>query len=172
LVNPLKDVDGFHHENQWKMLIWDKTCFLPCTPFGILELIKYYQIELVGKNVVVIWRSNIVWKPIANLLIQAWSTVTVCHTQTKDIVSYTKQADIIILCAGSPKLLNSKQIWKKTLIIDVGFTIVDGKIYWDADFEDIIQQWNDITPVPWWIGPLTVACLLKNTLQAFLQNQN
>lgn len=171
LVNPLKDVDGFHHENQWKLMIWDKTGFIPCTPFGIMELLNFYKIEVIGKNVVVIGRSNIVWKPIANLLIQAWGTVSVCHTQTKNIEFYTKNADIVILCAWVSWLLTTKQIQTTTVVIDVGFTVIDGKIYGDADFEDILQQGNDITPVPWWIGPLTVACLLKNTLQAFLQNQ-
>lgn len=169
-INPAKDVDWFHQENQWKIVIWDNSGFTPCTPAWIIELLNYYNIDVIGKNIVVIWRSNIVWKPIANLLINKQATVTICNSKTKNIEFYTKNSDIIITAIWKPKFLTVDKINKNTVIIDVWFTILDNKIYWDSDFEKIFAAWNPITPVPWWVWPLTVAILMKNVLKA-LYNQ-
>lgn len=166
-ISPEKDVDGFHPFNQWKIVIWDDSWLAPCTPTWMIELLNYYKIDIVWKNVVIIWRSNIVWKPIANLLINMQSTVTICNSKTKNIDFYTKNADIIITAMWSPKFLTIDKINKNSIIIDVWFSVIDGKIYWDADFENIINNWNSITPVPGWVWALTVACLMKNTLKAY-----
>lgn len=166
-INPKKDVDGFHPENQWKIVIWDDSWLTPCTPSWIIELLNYYKIDIVGKNIVIIWRSNIVGKPIANLLINLQATITICNSKTKNINFYTKNADIIITAMWSPKFLTLDKINDNAVIIDVWFSVIDEKIYWDADFENIIKNWNSITPVPGWVWALTVASLLKNTLKAY-----
>lgn len=166
-----KDVDWFHPINQWKVVTWDKSWLIPCTPAWIIELFNYYNISLIWKNIVIIWRSNIVWKPIANLLINIQATVTICNSKTEKIDFFTKNADIIITATWNPKFLTMDKINKSTIIIDVWFTIINWKIYWDADYENIVNNWNDITPVPWWVWALTVAMLMKNTLKAF-NNQN
>ena len=168
-INPKKDVDWFHPENQWKILVWDETGFAPCTPAWVIWIFEELNIELWGKEVVVIWRSNIVGKPITAMLINAWATVISCNSKTPDISKYTKTADIVICAAGVPWLLKLENINDKTIVIDVGFTVIDWKIYWDANFEEINNNWNLITPVPGWVGRLTVANLLKNTYKAFLQ---
>lgn len=166
-ISPKKDVDWFHTINQWKIVIWDETWLTPCTPSGILEIFKYYNIDLIWKNIVIVWRSNIVWKPIANMLINKQSTVTICNSKTKNIENFTKNADIVILALWKPNFLTLDKIGDNTIVIDVGFTIVDWKIYWDACFWEISQNWNPITPVPWWVWVLTVAMLLKNTYKAW-----
>lgn len=170
-ISPSKDVDWFHPVNQWKIVIWDKSWLEPCTPAWMIELFNYYNIDLSWKNIVIIWRSNIVWKPIANLLINKSCTVTVCNSKTKDINFFTKNADVIITAMWSPRFLTVDKINSCTIIVDVWFTVIDWKIYWDADFENIINNWNDITPVPGWVWALTVAMLMKNTLKAY-NNQN
>lgn len=166
-IAPEKDVDGFHPENQWKIVIWDTSGLAPCTPTGMMELLKYYNIDVVWKNVVIIGRSNIVGKPIANLLINASATVTICNSKTKNIEVFTKNADIIITAMWKPKFLTVEKIHPKAIILDVWFSVIDDKIYGDCDFENIIKNGNDITPVPGWVGALTVSCLMKNTLCAF-----
>jgi len=168
-INPKKDVDWFHPENQWKILIWDNTGFAPCTPYWVMWIFEELNIGLSGKEVVVIWRSNIVGKPITAMLINAWATVISCNSKTPDISKYTKTADIVICAAGQPHLLKLENINDKTIVIDVGFTVIDWKIYWDASFEEINNNWNLITPVPGWVWRLTVANLLKNTYKAFKQ---
>lgn len=170
-ISPEKDVDGFNPINQWKIVIWDENWFAPCTPIWIIELCHFYNIDLVWKNIVVIWRSNIVWKPITNLLINIWATVTSCNRNTKNIEFYTKNADIVITAMWNPNFLTLDKINKNTIVIDVWFTVIDEKIYWDADFENIKNNWNMITPVPGWVWALTVAMLIKNTLKAY-KNKN
>lgn len=165
-INPKKDIDWFHPQNQWHILIWDDIWLSPCTPSWVMHLCKYYNIDLIWKNVVIIWRSNIVWKPLANMMINAWATLTVCNSKTKNIDFFTKNADIVITALGVPKFLKKDMINKNTIVIDVWFTVVDDKIYWDADFEEILANWNDITPVPWWVWVLTVACLMNNVLKS------
>lgn len=170
-ILPEKDVDGFHPVNQWKIVIWDDSWLAPCTPTWMIELLNYYKVDIIWKNVVIVWRSNIVWKPIANLLINIGATVTICNSKTKNIEYYTKNADIVITAMWSPKFLTTDKINQNSIIVDVWFTVIDWKIYWDADFENIIKNWNSITPVPGWVWALTVACLMKNTLKAY-KNQN
>ncbi|MDD5769480.1 MAG: bifunctional 5,10-methylenetetrahydrofolate dehydrogenase/5,10-methenyltetrahydrofolate cyclohydrolase [Candidatus Gracilibacteria bacterium] len=166
-INPEKDVDGFHPINQGKIVIGDETGLKPCTPAGVIELCKFYNIDLIGKNIVIIGRSNIVGKPLANMLINMQATLTICNSKTKNIDFYTKNADIIITAMGSPEFLTTEKINKDTVVIDVGFSVIDGKIYGDCDFENIIQNGNKITPVPGGVGALTVAMLMKNTLKAY-----
>lgn len=170
-IDPKKDVDGFHPVNQGKIVVGDNSGLPACTPAGVLELCKYYDIELTGKNIVIIGRSNIVGKPLSNLLINKQATVTVCNSKTKDIASFTKNADIVITALWVPHFLKKEMIGEKTIVIDVGFSVIDGKIYGDADFESISSQGNNITPVPGWVGVLTVAGLMKNTFQAFSQKK-
>jgi len=165
-INPMKDVDGFHPENQGKVMIWDTSGFVPCTPAGIMRIFEKLNVDLSGKNAVVIGRSNIVWKPIANLLINAGATVTVCNSKTKKIDAFTRKADIVISAAGSPGLVKLSDINVNTLVIDVWFTIKDGKTYGDTDFNNMNLGWVMVTPVPGGVGPLTVAMLMKNTVTA------
>ncbi len=169
-ITPSKDVDGFHPENQWKIMIWDTRGFVPCTPAGVIKICSYYDISLKWKQVVVIWRSNIVGKPLVNLLISTGATVINCNSKTPDISLYTKTADIVISAVGKPGLISPDIVKEDAVIIDVGFSIIDGKIYGDCDYDDLIAQWNSITPVPGWVGPMTVAMLLQNTYQAHIQN--
>lgn len=171
-IHPKKDVDWFHPNNQWKVLIWDKNWFIPCTPAWIIEIIKNQEIELEWKVVCVVWRSNIVWKPIISLLINAGATVICCNSKTKNLDKFTTQSDIIIVAAWKPELLKVNMLKVGATVIDVWFTIIDDKIYWDADTKLIDLVWNKVTPVPGWIWALTVAMLMKNTLKAYkLQNK-
>ncbi len=165
-ICPSKDVDGFHPLNVWKLMIWDYSWFIPCTPLWIMEIFKSENINLAWKNVVVIWKSNIVWKPIVNLLINAQASVISCNSKTKNLENFTKMADIIIVATWVPGILRASMIKKNSLIIDVWFTNIDWKIYWDADTKQIDLLWAKITPVPWGVWMLTVACLMKNTLKA------
>ena len=167
-INPCKDLDWFHPENQWKVLIWDTTWLVPCTPAGIMKIIKSLEIELEWKVVCVVGRSNIVWKPVSALLINKWATVIACNSKTKNLREYTSKADIVITATWKPKLLSLDMINSNTIVIDVWFTVVWDKVYGDADFENINLVWNKITPVPWWVWSLTVAMLMNNTLKAEL----
>jgi methylenetetrahydrofolate dehydrogenase (NADP+)/methenyltetrahydrofolate cyclohydrolase len=174
-----KDVDGFHPVNSGRLVIGEK-CFVPCTPAGIIELLKRYQIDTQGKNVVVIGRSNIVGKPITNLLYQknkfANSTVTICHSATNDIASHTKSADIIIAAIGKPHFLKADMIKDGVVIIDVGINRVEDlnakkgyRIVGDVDFESCLPKVKMVTPVPGGVGPMTIAMLMKNTLDSALK---
>ena len=166
-INPKKDIDWFHPKNQWKALIWDKTWFVPCTPAWVMEILNYLKINLESKVVTVIWRSNIVWKPTTSLLINAWATVISCNSKTKHLRRYTTISDIVIVAAWKPELLKVDMIKFWWIVIDVWFTVIDGKVYWDADTELINIVWNKITPVPGWVWVLTVCMLMKNVLKAF-----
>lgn len=171
-IHPKKDVDGFHPNNQWKVLIWDTNGFMPCTPAGLMELLKEQKVELEWKVVCVVWRSNIVWKPTIALLINAWATIIACNSKTKNLERFTQQADIVIMATWNPKLLKVNMIKVWAMVLDVWFTIVDGKVYGDADTKLIDIVWWKITPVPGWVWALTKAMLMKNTLKAYkLQNK-
>jgi len=170
-IKPEKDVDGFHPKNQWKILVWDETWFAPCTPYWVMWIFEELNIGLTWKEVVVIWRSNIVGKPVVAMLINAWATVICCNSKTPDISKFTKNADIVVCAAGKPWLLKLENINDKAIVIDVWFTVIDWKIYWDANFEEINNNWNLITPVPGWVWRLTVANLLLNTYKAWEQNK-
>ncbi|NPA40190.1 MAG: bifunctional methylenetetrahydrofolate dehydrogenase/methenyltetrahydrofolate cyclohydrolase FolD [Thermodesulfobacteria bacterium] len=175
-IDPRKDVDGFHPVNVGKMVIGEP-CFLPCTPHGILVLLEKAGCEVSGAEVVVIGRSNIVGKPVANLLLQKRkpvgnATVTVCHTGTRDLVFHTKRADILIVAVGKPKVVTGDMVKEGVVVIDVGVnrigTTPEGKaiLCGDVDFDSVKEKASAITPVPGGVGPMTITMLMKNTLEA------
>ncbi|WP_424525898.1 bifunctional 5,10-methylenetetrahydrofolate dehydrogenase/5,10-methenyltetrahydrofolate cyclohydrolase [Spiroplasma endosymbiont of Glossina fuscipes fuscipes] len=167
-----KDVDGFTPKILGNLMLGHYQ-LLPGTPKGIMLLLKHYQIELAGQHVVVIGRSNIVGKPLANLLINASATVTVCHSQTKNLSFFTKQADILIVAVGQPKIITSEIIKENAIIIDVGINRdQDNKLCGDVDFENVLPKVKMITPVPGGVGPMTIAALLENILYLYYQNNN
>ena len=165
-IDPLKDVDGFHPYNVGRM-VSNLDTFLPATPFGVMRMFEEYKIELSGKDVVVIGSSDIVGKPMASLLTNAKSTVTVCNSRTKDLKSHTLAADIIVIAVGVPYLLKEDMISEGAIVIDVGINRLDtGKLVGDADFHNIKEKCSFITPVPGGVGPMTIGMLLKNTIKA------
>ena len=166
-ISPEKDVDGFHVANIGKMVIGDETGFLSCTPYGIMQLLEEYKIEIAGKNAVIIGRSNIVGKPMALMLIQKGATVQVCNSRTKDLRKKLNDADIIIVAAGVPKLLKKEDVKEGAVVIDVGINRVDGKICGDVDYEEVLEKASYITPVPGGVGPMTIASLIKNTFKSY-----
>ena len=173
LINPKKDVDGFHPINVGKLNCNLEPYATCCTPKGIIKLLKEYKIKLQGKNAVVIGRSNIVGKPIATLLTNENATVTLAHSKTNNLKAITKSADIIICATGQPKLIKADMVKKGAVVIDVGITKqFDGKLAGDVDFEKVKNIASHITPVPGGVGPMTIACLMENTYELFLkQNQ-
>ena len=166
-ISPEKDVDGFHVSNIGKMVIGDETGFLSCTPYGIMQLLEEYKIEISGKDAVIIGRSNIVGKPMALMLIQKGATVQVCNSNTKDLRKKLNKADIIIVAAGVPKLLKKEDVKEGAVVIDVGINRVDGKICGDVDYEGVAEKTSYITPVPGGVGPMTIASLIKNTFKSY-----
>lgn len=165
-ISPDKDVDGFHPQNVGKMMIGQET-FLPCTPHGIMEMLERSGIEIAGKHAVVIGRSNIVGKPMGQLLLQKDATVTYCHSRTKDLASFTKQADILIAAIGKAKFVTGDHVKDGAVVIDVGMNRdADGKLCGDVDYDSVKQIASAITPVPGGVGPMTITMLLKNTLQS------
>lgn len=172
-INPDKDVDGFHPYNIGKMLIGEETV-LPCTPKGIMKILEEIGYDdLSGKKAVVIGRSNIVGKPIAQLLLNKNATVTITHSRTEDIEKTTSQADIVIAAVGVAKLVKGNWIKEGAVVIDVGINRgEDGKLCGDVDFDDCIDKVKFITPVPKGIGPMTIAMLLENTLEAYRQRED
>ncbi|MDD5213072.1 MAG: bifunctional 5,10-methylenetetrahydrofolate dehydrogenase/5,10-methenyltetrahydrofolate cyclohydrolase [Candidatus Gracilibacteria bacterium] len=165
-INPTKDVDGFHPINQGKILIGDNSGLAPCTPSGIMEIFSHYDINLSGKIVTVIGKSNIVGKPITAMLINAGATVISCNSKTPDISKFTSISDIIISATGQAGIIKQEMVKDGVILIDVGFNYIDGKIYGDMDFENLKDKTSMITPVPGGVGAMTVAVLLKNTLKA------
>ncbi|WP_425379503.1 bifunctional 5,10-methylenetetrahydrofolate dehydrogenase/5,10-methenyltetrahydrofolate cyclohydrolase [Spiroplasma endosymbiont of Stenodema calcarata] len=167
-----KDVDGFTPQILGRLMLGHYQ-LLPGTPKGIMLLLEHYQIKLPGQHVVIIGRSNIVGKPLANLLINASTTVTVCHSQTKDLSSFTKQADILIVAVGKPKIITPEMVKENAIIIDVGVNRDENnKLCGDVDFENVIPKVKMITPVPGGVGPMTIAALLENILYLYYQNNN
>ena len=166
-ISPEKDVDGFHVANIGKMVIGDETGFISCTPYGIMQLLEEYKIEIAGKDAVIIGRSNIVGKPMALMLIQKGATVQVCNSRTKDLRKKLNDADIIIVAAGVPKLLKKEDVKEGAVVIDVGINRVDGKICGDVDYEEVAERASYITPVPGGVGPMTIASLIKNTFKSY-----
>ena len=174
-IDPAKDVDGFHPVNVGKMMLGER-CFLPCTPHGIIELLRRAGVETSGAEVVVVGRSNIVGKPIANLMLQKRAggnaTVTVCHTRTRDMVAHTRRADILIVAAGQAKMIRAEHIKEGAVIVDVGVNRIGrtpgGKaiLAGDVDFDEVMDKAGAITPVPGGVGPMTITMLMLNTLQA------
>ena len=162
-----KDVDGFHPEQVGGLSIGLDT-LEPCTPAGIIELLKYYEIDAAGKNAVVIGRSNIVGKPIANMLLKLDATVTITHSRTVNLAEVTRAADILIVAIGRPHFLTADMVKDGAVVIDVGINRTsEGKLVGDVDYEAAAPKTSYITPVPGGVGPMTIAMLLKNTLEAY-----
>lgn len=165
-INPDKDVDGFHPSNIGKLYI-DEQTFVPCTPLGIMEILKHAYIDLEGKHAVVIGRSHIVGQPVSKLLLQANATVTVLHSRTKDMSKHLKDADVIVSAVGKPGLVSKDVVKEGAVIIDVGNTPDEnGKLKGDVDYEEVKEIAGAITPVPGGVGPLTITMVLNNTLLA------
>lgn len=166
-VDPAKDVDGFHPENVG-LLMQGRERFVPCTPLGILRLLDHYGISTIGKHVTVVGRSDIVGKPIAALLVQRGrdATVTICHSRTADLPSVTRTADILIVAIGKPRFLTEDMVQQGAVVIDVGINRLPEGLCGDVDYAGVREVASWITPVPGGVGPLTVAMLLANTLQA------
>lgn len=170
-ISVKKDVDGFKAENLGKIMLGDDDGFISCTPQGIIYLIDQLNMDLHGKNVVVVGRSNIVGKPVASLLINKGATTTVCNSKTKDLAGILKKADIIVIAIGKAKFLTKDMVKEGAVVIDVGINRVDGKIYGDVDYENVKDIVSHITPVPGGVGPMTIAMLLKNTVKAFCKEE-
>jgi methylenetetrahydrofolate dehydrogenase (NADP+)/methenyltetrahydrofolate cyclohydrolase len=175
-IDPAKDVDGFHPENVGRMMLGQDT-FLPCTPHGVVELLRRSGVPVAGAEVVVVGRSNIVGKPLANMLMQKSglgnATVTVCHTATRDVASHTRRADILIAAAGRPGTITTDMVREGAVVIDVGVNRVSDpskksgyRLVGDVDFDGVRERAAMITPVPGGVGPMTIAMLLLNTVTA------
>ena len=165
-INPLKDVDGFHPVNVGN-LSSGYHATVPCTPLGCLFLIKKTESNLSGKHAVIIGRSNLNGKPMAQLLLKENCTVTIVHSKTKDLKIECLKADILVAAVGVPNLVKGDWVKKDAIVIDVGINKVDDKIVGDVDFDNVKDKVKAITPVPGGVGPMTIACLLKNTLECF-----
>ncbi|MFC2541867.1 MAG: bifunctional methylenetetrahydrofolate dehydrogenase/methenyltetrahydrofolate cyclohydrolase FolD [Leptotrichia hofstadii] len=168
-ISAEKDVDGFHTTNIGKMMIGDETGFLPCTPAGVVHMFEEYNINLEGKDVLVIGQSNIVGKPMTLLLIKKRATVQVCNSKTKNLSEKLQKADVVVAAAGSPKLVKAADVKEDVVVIDVGINRVDGKLCGDVDFEEVSKKASFITPVPGGVGPMTIAMLIKNTFKSYKQ---
>lgn len=169
-ITPKKDVDGFHPENVAKLWL-GQDCIKPCTPKGIIDLIESSDVDLTGKHVVVIGRSNIVGLPVAKMCLDKNATVTITHSKTENLASITKQADVLIVAIGKPKFITADMVQLGAVVIDVGINRVDGKLCGDVDFDSVFDEKTEyITPVPGGVGPMTICELLHNTLQLYLAN--
>ena len=180
-ISPSKDVDGFHPENVGQMVLGNlDKCFISCTPYGILELLSRYTIETKGKHCVVVGRSNIVGKPMANLMLQKLRetncTVTVCHSATRNMPALTCQADILVAAIGRANFITKEMVKPGAVVIDVGINRIEDasrksgyRLVGDVDYEQVSELASAITPVPGGVGPMTIAMLLKNTLHSFMR---
>ena len=169
-LDPNKDVDGLHPLNVAKLYENEKG-FVPCTPKGIMRLLKEYQINVVGKHCVVLGRSNLVGRPVAQLLLNENATVTICHSKTQNLSEFTKQADILIVAIGRANFLTSKDVNHVECIIDVGINRVDGKLVGDVAYDELVDKVDAMTPVPGGVGPMTIGMLLENTLEAYTMHE-
>ncbi|PQV43012.1 tetrahydrofolate dehydrogenase/cyclohydrolase catalytic domain-containing protein [Methanohalophilus euhalobius] len=160
-IDPAKDVDGFHPYNMGNLMIGDEG-FVPCTPAGIIRALEYYDVDIEGKDVVIVGHSNVVGKPMAAMLLNRNATVAVCHVYTKDLKSYTAGADILVVAAGVKHLIKEDMVKKGAVVFDAGITEEEGKIYGDVDFENVVNKASLITPVPGGVGPMTIATLLTH----------
>ena len=164
-ITPAKDVDGFHPETVGNMCIGTKG-FLPCTPAGVIQLLKRSNIDISGKECVVVGRSNIVGKPMAMLLLRENGTVTITHSRTKDLKEVTKRADILVVAIGKPKFITGEYVKDGAVVIDVGIhRNENNKLCGDVDFEDVVDKASAITPVPGGVGPMTIAMLMNNCVE-------
>ena len=165
-ISPLKDVDGFHPQSVGALSIGQKG-FLSCTPAGIIQLLKRSNIEVAGKECVIVGRSNIVGKPMALLLLRENGTVTICHSRTKNLMEVTKRADILVVAIGKPKFITKEYVKEGAVIIDVGIhRNENNKLCGDVDFDDVVDHVSAITPVPGGVGPMTIAMLMNNCVES------
>jgi methylenetetrahydrofolate dehydrogenase (NADP+) / methenyltetrahydrofolate cyclohydrolase len=165
-IVPEKDVDGFHPINVGNLMI-GSFCYLPCTPHGIIEMIRRVNVPIKGKHAVVIGRSNIVGKPVSLLLLQESATVTICHSKTENLADITRQADILVVAIGKPQVVGKEHVKPGALVIDVGVNRTpEGKLVGDVKFDEVKEIASHITPVPGGVGPMTITMLLKNTVEA------
>lgn len=171
-IVPEKDVDGFHEYNVGKLVTGNET-FVPCTPLGVMKILEEYGINPTGLDACVVGRSNIVGKPMMNLLLNAGSTITVCHSKTKDLKAKTLQADLLVVGIGIPNFITADMVKDGAIVIDVGINRLDtGKLTGDVDFEGISKKASYITPVPGGVGPMTIAMLLQNTVTSAKRMKN
>ena len=172
-IDPKKDVDGFNPINIGRLEINDKA-FVSCTPMGVIKMLEEYNVEIEGKTAVVIGRSNIVGKPLIQLLLNKNATVIVTHSKTKDLEKYTKQADILVSAIGKPKYITGKMVKEGVVVIDVGINRVEGSkvIVGDVDYKDVSKKASYITPVPGGVGPMTITMLMANIVEAAKQSKN
>lgn len=168
-ISPEKDVDGVNYVNAGKLYLGDEKV-IPCTPKGIIRLIEHYNVEIEGKRVVVIGRSNILGKPISLLMLNRNATVEICHSKTVNLSDSTKNADIIISCVGKPELITGDMVKEGSIIIDAGINNINGKIIGDVKFDEILNKSSLITPVPGGVGPMTIAMLLENVMEVYMKN--
>lgn len=171
-ISPLKDVDGLTDINMG-MLVHKKNCLVPCTPLGVMELLKYYNIDVAGKNVVIVGRSDLVGRPMAEVMINSDATVTLCHSKTNNLKDITKNADILVVAVGKAKLITSDMVKDGVVVVDVGINrLEDGSLCGDVDFDGVSSKCSYITPVPGGVGQMTVLELGYNTYKAYLLRQD
>ena len=168
-ISPLKDIDGFSRISTGNLFLGNPS-FISCTPKGVMKLLEYYNIDLRGKNVCLINRSNIVGKPLFHLLINKDATVTMCHSKTINLIEHTKNADIVISAVGKPNFITADMIKDGGIVIDVGISRENGKVIGDVDFENVSKKTSYITPVPGGVGPMTIAMVLENILEGVKKN--
>ena len=167
-ISPKKDVDGFNIVNRGKLAVGEDS-FVACTPLGVVEMIKHEGIEIKGKHCVIIGRSNVVGKPLYELMLMENATVTVCHSKTTNLKDICKTADILVAAIGKPKFVTEDMVKDGAVVIDVGINRIDGKLIGDVDFDNVSKKASYITPVPGGVGPMTIAMLMKNVMKAHNQ---
>ena len=165
-IDPVKDVDGLTYTNVGNLVLQNE-CLIPCTAHGVIEMLKMYNVLIEGKNVCLVGRSNLVGKPLMQLLLRENATLTVCHSKSIDIKKYTKMADILIVAVGHPKLITKDMVKDDAVVIDIGINKGEHSLCGDVDFDEVSKKVKLITPVPGGVGPMTVACLLKNVMKAY-----
>ncbi len=169
-ISPDKDVDGFSVINRGRLATGEDS-FVACTPLGVVEILKHENIEISGKHCVIVGRSNIVGKPLYELMLRENATVTVCHSKTKNIEDICKTADILIVAVGKPCFITEDMVKEGAVVVDVGINRVDGKLVGDVDFENVVNKASAITPVPGGVGPMTIAMLMKNVMKAYVSSR-
>lgn len=165
-ISPVKDVDGLTYPNVGNLVL-ENECLVSCTPMGVMELLDMYNVSLKGKNACIVGRSNLVGKPLIQLLLARDATVSICHSKSLDIKSYTKMADVLIVAAGHPNLITKDMVKEGAVVIDVGINKENDSLVGDASFDEVRKKASLITPVPGGVGPMTVASLLKNVVKAY-----
>jgi len=170
-IDPMKDADGFHPVNIGRLLLGDEV-ITPCTPAGVIELLKRSRVELSGRHAVVVGRSNIVGKPLAAMLLNRDATVTICHSKTKNLAEITRKADVLAVAVGKPRFITADMVKEGAVVVDIGINKVGGITVGDVDFEKVKEKASAITPVPGGVGPMTVASLMKNTFSLALAQRS